>query len=498
MQPKISVTIEPGLVNVPGRDPKAQEVAESLLEQDRQKHHCFFNSQGFHNHLSHHLLAAYDLGAPASVLQAIYDAKSPAQRPIDVGGDATLDQVNITSDNFREYVGQERYYRAFLTFFTEQIKELGVSETLERYIFSDTVNVEGFYMLSRFMSGSYHSWIQTGYGAEFGSDAMVGQGLAQAAIHPPMTPELLLEFAAPGAAEDLLNPSVRDQKGKVSEGKPLLHILRDVYDSEILQPVMPYDPNAVQSTRRDALMKDGRPEEMRRLCATWWSNKSPGEEAAGLEQKVEELFWVTTLLLSGSGKRGRKPRLDFFFMHALNATLFMPSLLKIISNDVSKVKLVKAFLPVTMMYMLIRGRPRIDPGLAMSYTAAPRPPSVSALMLTPSQHIIGDPNQSYNPWFNILASVIYAPDAHTPKVIRALCHATKHYGHKRAASVPGTFLDEARQKETVPGISEVDGTLFVRAAGVVMDTSGWVAHGDEPGKWDFSGLGWEDAWKNED
>ncbi|KAF9236153.1 hypothetical protein BU15DRAFT_64249 [Melanogaster broomeanus] len=54
-----------------------------------------------------------------------------------------------------------------------------LSETLERYIFSTTVNVKGFEMLSRFMSGAYHLWIQTGYGAEFGSDAMVAQGLAQ-------------------------------------------------------------------------------------------------------------------------------------------------------------------------------------------------------------------------------------------------------------------------------------------------------------------------------
>ncbi|KIJ21191.1 hypothetical protein PAXINDRAFT_107074 [Paxillus involutus ATCC 200175] len=495
---KLPTTINPGLVNIPGHDSEAQEVVESLLEQDRQTHHCLFNSRGFHNHLSHHLLAAYDLGAPASVLQAIYDIKSADQRPIDAEEDATSNRVRITLDNLREYLGQGRYYSTLLTFFTEQIEDLGVPETLERYIFSTTMNVKGFDMLARFMSGVYHPWIQTAYGAEFGSDAMVAQGLAQAAVHPPVIPELLYDFAGPGSAEDLLNTSVRDQKAQASAGRPLLHILRDVYDSEVLHPVMPYDPNVPVSARQEALMKDGRPEEMRRLCATWWSGKSPEEEAASLEEKIEELFWMTTLLLSGSGKRGRKPRLDFFLMHALNATLFMPSLLKIISNNASKVKLVKAFLPVTLMIILIRGRPRIDSGLAMSFTTTPRPPGVSAPTLTPGQDVIGGPNQSYNPWFQILPSVIHAPNAHTVKVIRSLCYAAQRYGHTRAGSVPGCFMDEGRQHETLPGISEVDGTVFVRAAGVVMDTLGWVTHGDEPGRWDFSGLGWEDAWKNED
>lgn len=49
----LAANVNPGIVNVPGRDPEAQAVAESLLERDRENHHCFFNPQGFHNHLSH-------------------------------------------------------------------------------------------------------------------------------------------------------------------------------------------------------------------------------------------------------------------------------------------------------------------------------------------------------------------------------------------------------------------------------------------------------------
>jgi hypothetical protein len=306
----------------------------------------------------------------------------------------------------------------------------------------------------------------------------------------------LLDFTVLGTAGDASNTPIIDEEER---GKPLLHVLRELYDSDALKPV-PYDPNKDVSQYRADTMKDGRPGEIRKLCATWWSGASTESRASSLDAKVEELFWATTLLLCGTGKRGRKPRLDFVLMHVLNATLFLPSLLRIIPSGTSKVKLLKAFLPVTMMYVLARGRPRIDVGLMISYTVAPRPPGQPSATLTPSVCTVGDPNETYNPWLNISASVIHAPDAHTVKAIRALYYAAQHYGHKKARDLPGCFImtDEGRRVETLPGIFELDGTLFVRAAGVVMDTLGWVTHGDNPGNWDSSGLGWDGAWKNSD
>lgn len=322
------------------------------------------------------------------------------------------------------------------------------------------------------------------------SSFICAPGLAQAAVHSPLVSDIL-DSTTPGTSEGLLNTSIRDERTK---GKPLLHVLRSLYNTDALKPV-PYDPDKTLTQYVRDTMKDGRPEEIRKLCATWWGNETT-ESQVKLDAKVEELFWVTALLLCGTSKRGRKPRLDFVLMHALNATLLLSSLLKIISNSASKVKLLKAFLPVTMTYVLARGRPRIDAGLVMSYTASPRPPGRPSATLTPSPGTVGDPNETYNPWLNICASVIHAPDAHTVKAIRALYYAAQHYGHKKARDLPGSFIDEEQQKGALPGISELDGTLFIRAAGVVMDTLGWVTHGDDPGKWDFSGLGWDEAWKN--
>jgi hypothetical protein len=265
-----------------------------------------------------------------------------------------------------------------------------------------------------------------------------------------------------------------------------------MYDSTTLKPVMPYDPNAFISARTADALKDGRPEEIRRICALWFSSACTPDE---IETKCEELVWVSTLLFAGTGKPGRKPRLDFFLMHILNSTLFLPSLLDLIPNPESKTKLLKAYLPTVMLTLLIRGRPRIDPELVMTYSVTPLPPpTYSKIELDPKT--IGDPSdpETVNPWPAILSSVLHAPDAHTLKAIRVLCAAARKYGRTPAGQVVGAFGRDG--KETHRGISKVDGSVFVRAAGVTMGTLGWVDHGQKAGQWDRSVLGWEDAWKD--
>lgn len=279
-----------------------------------------------------------------------------------------------------------------------------------------------------------------------------------------------------------------------THGHSLLSILRQAYDSDIMKPVMPYDPDAVLSGRLRAACADGRPEEIRRLSALWQIDTSRGQ--AAFDEKVEELIWTSTLLLIGAGRRGRKPRLDFFLMHMLNASLFVPSLLAAIPSAESKATLLRAFVPVLLIYLTIRGRPRIDAGLVMSYTDAPRPPNERAPEADASAIGSSQDAADFNPWPGIISSVLYAPDAHTLKAIRVLYYAAQRYGRHAPGSVIGAF--DTKVRETHEGIAKVDGSIFVRAAGVVMETLGWVTHGQKEGSWDRSALGWDDAWKNDD
>ncbi|THH31188.1 hypothetical protein EUX98_g3013 [Antrodiella citrinella] len=479
--------IHQGTVGLP-TTPGAKALVEELLEKDRQEHHCFFGRVGFHNHLSHHLLAAYDLGAPSNLLQAIYDAKQTGLDPIL----RDEQQFEVDKTNWQQHLGDEKYYAAYVTFFTKEIKRVGAGQFLEEYVFAPAANGNGASMLARFISGAVHPTIQTGYGVEFGSDAMVAQGVAQAAIHSDKSvPEALR--LGPQPSGHVNSTSSPDGHRQPSRGLSFLEILREFYDSPILKPVMPYDPNAFLRIRQADAVKDGRPEEIARLADKWIVDTSKGQ--AGLDEKVEELLWVTTLLLAGSGKKGRKPKVDFFIMHLLNVSIFMPAFLKVIPSTESKVVLVRGLLPVIFMMLILRGRPRIDSELMMSYTATPRPPVAPAKA---DASAVGDPTKEdfVDPWPAIISSVQYAPDTHTVKAIRTLYFAAKQYGTLPAGQAIGAFRKDGT--ETHAGIGKVDGTLFVRAAGVVMDTLGWVSHGQKAGQWDRSALGWDDAWKNDD
>ena len=77
-----------------------------------------------------------------------------------------------------------RYFNAYMQFFTLYIKEHGISKALEEFIFSrrsnlgsDTLSPDKQpQMLSRFLSGVVHPLIHTGYGAEFRIPGMAVEG----------------------------------------------------------------------------------------------------------------------------------------------------------------------------------------------------------------------------------------------------------------------------------------------------------------------------------
>jgi hypothetical protein len=65
------------------------------------------------------LLAAYDLGAPAKLLQAIYNEEQKMQRPVDLGNkETTIENVNvsdITKENWQTFLGKDRCAYSMLT-----------------------------------------------------------------------------------------------------------------------------------------------------------------------------------------------------------------------------------------------------------------------------------------------------------------------------------------------------------------------------------------------
>lgn len=105
-----SVTIQQGILNLPGATPAAKKLVEELLAKDHDTHHCYFRSIGFHNHLSHHILAAYDLGASAELLNAIYKEEEKMQRPILLEGEDDVTKPGeINEGNWTKFLGEQKY-----------------------------------------------------------------------------------------------------------------------------------------------------------------------------------------------------------------------------------------------------------------------------------------------------------------------------------------------------------------------------------------------------
>ncbi|KIJ41070.1 hypothetical protein M422DRAFT_780500 [Sphaerobolus stellatus SS14] len=493
--PSLSSTIQPGILNFPGSTPESKRLTEELLKTDEENHHCYFVAAGFHNHLSHHLLAAYDLGAPVELIQAIYDDEAKDQRPIDLNVNGVIPDGSPKAGDIRDqtwtnWLGDQKAYAAYVHFFTKKVGTLGVEKTLENYVFSPMANGNGAYMLLRVVGGAVHPFIQIGYGLEFSSEVEVVAGLAQAAIHEARS-FCYLPFDKFVDAEITDNETENSKGRQPKRGPSVLYILRQLYDSPKLVPKMPYDPNALLSKRMKDFMEGGvRQAELNRIMSQF----DPGQTDEELEERIEELTFLAILLTFGTGRPNRKPRLDFFLMHMLTSSIFLPSYMKAIKNIQFKRELLRAYIQVMGYYLMVRGRPRINPTLIMSYTDNPLPPDIDPNKVHVASKALGP--SARNPWPAMVEDVIHAPDSHTVKSLRTLIYGSLKFGRLRKGEMIGVYDPEG--KETHEGIAQVDGTVFVRAAGILMDTLGWVTHGQEVGHWDRSALGWDDAWKNED
>ncbi|CAK7216395.1 hypothetical protein SBRCBS47491_002810 [Sporothrix bragantina] len=178
----------------------ASDRVSSLLQKDLETHHVYFNNDGFHNHIPHHLLSLYGTGADASTIQQGYDFNKGYQRAVKPvhkpgkGSDSPAE--GPLADDWYEttaskHLGHESYYPDFLQFFQQDIarrdKERdstgleGWQAVLLERVFSGTPAAEDLRV--RLFAGFLHPLIQLMFGIEWGQPAIVAQGLAQAAIH---------------------------------------------------------------------------------------------------------------------------------------------------------------------------------------------------------------------------------------------------------------------------------------------------------------------------
>lgn len=170
-------------------------------------------------------------------------------------------------------------------------------------------------------------------------------------------------------------------------------------------------------------------------------------------------------------------------MHLVTSVLFLPSFLPFITPTARSL-LLRGYLRVALAYYLGRGRPALP--IAAFYTSSsplptppgPTPTPAPATLLadnqTPSAHkLIITPN----PWLGIIQSTLVNPNEHLPKLQRSLVHMDQKYGQRPA----GYWAKE----KGLEGAELLDGTLFVRVAGLSAGLLGWMREGQAMGSWEM-------------
>lgn len=149
-----------------------------------------------------------------------------------------------------------------------------------------------------------------------------------------------------------------------------------------------------------------------------------------------------------------------------------------------------------LSWYIARGRPTLDiHAFFTSSVATPYPLPINTLPTPHKSALLGQDKpqtRTPNPWFPLVETALVHPDEHFPKAIRAFAAWASKFGTTPAGTFAGpskiTLNKDAIQTE-LPGAEYLDGTLFVRVAGLTTARMGRVGQGEAPAEfWDRSGF----------
>lgn len=293
-------------------------------------------------------------------------------------------------------MGNEDNYPNFLAFFQAQIDKLGVGAVLNEYLFKGDECAES--MLSRLFGGLVHPFIHLGFGIEFEQPAIVAQALAQTAVHE--------DYMGP----DFLVPAEKKAAGaNGGEGKTMMQILDEIRgDRKLRESVKWSDGNKI----RDGVLARA-PDEMFKYAAQFTVPENRLEEK--MVETIDTVGEFSSLLplriesrvdgwkayyTSAAQQPGKEVKFDFFYIHCMNASIFLPKILALPSIDVSsKVR-------------LLEWKGRVD--LLMYVSRAAFDLHLDEVTKYPASQ----------DWKAVFAKSITHPqdDGHAPKLMRALAH----------------------------------------------------------------------------
>ncbi|RDW88323.1 hypothetical protein BP6252_00355 [Coleophoma cylindrospora] len=297
---KVQLSVEDtGAVKFQQPTTESAAKASDLLQKNHDNYHIFFRKDGFHNHITHGLLTLYGLGAPASVLQRHYDTNASYQRPPGKVEEQIIQDMS-DPDNFKKYLGKEKYYHDFLIFFEKEMEKKGWQDVVNEYVFAGDARADD--MLVRMYAGFLHPLIHLGFGVEFNQPAIVAEALAQAAVHDAWIGDLLLATEQASKAQGPTDKTLPDLLSDIRKDKKLSEAARWE------------DANKV----RDGVLQRA-PQEMIKHAAQW------SVSSTTLEEKTAEMINASVYFTAGAQHPPKQVKFDFYYMHCVNCSVFFPT-----------------------------------------------------------------------------------------------------------------------------------------------------------------------------
>jgi len=306
-----------------------------LLEKNHKEHNIFFSAKNLYNHFPLALLSEYALGADNVRLSKEAEDE-----------DKYLDEINdtiptkITQNNWKNFIGMKSYYPNYMHFFDEEIAKKGALPALQEYLFDKTY----FPLL---FAGFLHPIIHIGFGVDFGSNLVLSEGLAEAAVHSPQI-SILLDMQGPLDPEQQLGESQSPLEiiELVHNDKSIDGLIKEFQDPD---PKIPQLPKSIKSAEKI------------KAFAKLWCIKHDQES---VQKAIEELYTATVYLYSATAFHPTDPlstiiKLDFFLLHTLTSVLSVRVLLPYLSIP-QAILLLKSHFTVGVWLYIARGKPKVN------------------------------------------------------------------------------------------------------------------------------------------
>ncbi|KAJ5199844.1 hypothetical protein N7472_005048 [Penicillium cf. griseofulvum] len=356
----LSPETTPGHVHVNGLTRESAKIVSELLT----RNHILYKTRWkhtLHNHLTHHLLAMWALGATPPEIQDMWDYNTPYQDDMNTGYPEASSKYGLYDPEvFEKCLGIDDCYPDFLKFFEEEISSKGMQEVIKEYLFKGDERAND--ILGRMFADLVHPIIHLGCGIEFKQPSLVAEALAGACVHDNWPNSFLLPT-------------------------------ENYADSDISTGTREDDPfNKIP----DGFLKRVTPTQL----VPYLSQFQVKPEPEDLKLKLSDMMHTSAYMLGAAQRPGKREAMDFVTLHAATLAAFFPAIMAQdwLSNE-DKARLLEA-------------TARVD---AVMYAGTACPPLYADRVIN---YIPQHPSHGWSELFH--RANIYRDEGHAVKLLRAL------------------------------------------------------------------------------